>query len=224
MTLSIPSRSIPAPQLRAATRLAPGAVTWTTVAVLAVLMAYADGFVVTSIRGAVGAIERTQGPFLSWLRESTVMTPVFLLAVLGALAFARRRFGPVLRSPRKVVAAALLIAVAGGLVGTGQVVVSAAYDYHLQSEQLLVMARTHHHEATTAAAAVPGACTGTCASQQQQLVVDERAARLGSALVLGTNLVLVLWVLAFRGGRLETERPGSGRRRPAAGTGAGALT
>ena len=45
------------------------AVPWATVLPLAVLMAYADGFWLTSLRGAVGAIERTQEPFATWLRS-----------------------------------------------------------------------------------------------------------------------------------------------------------
>src|SRR4051794_39937325 len=176
MTMSVPTRSIASTGPRARWRWGPRPVTWTTVIVLAVLMTYADGFVLTSIRGAVGAIERTQGPFLSWLRESTAMVPVFVLAVLGALAFARSRLGPALRAPRAVVAAGLLVVVARGRVGTGEVVASAAYDYPLQSEQLVVMERTHHHADSTAAAAVAGACTGTCGAQQAQLAVDEKAA------------------------------------------------
>jgi hypothetical protein len=213
-TMSVaPARS------RAGTGLRPGPVTWTTVVVLAVLMAYADGFVLTSIQGAVGAIERTQSPFSSWLRTSTLMTPVFVLAVLAALAFARRRLGRSLRTPRTIVATALLIVLAGGLVGTGEVVASAAYDYHLQSERLRTMQSTHAHPVgpvpdpaapvAAAEAVAPEACTGTCAAQERQLAVDQRAARYGSALVLGANLALVFWVLAVRGGRLD-----SGRRQP----------
>jgi hypothetical protein len=205
--------SLPLPRLHAGTGLRPGRVPWTTVGVLAALMAYADGFVLTSIQGAVGAIERNQSPFASWLRISTLMTPVFVLAVLAALALARRRFGPSLRAPWKVVAAALLIVVAGGVVGTGEVVASAAYDYHLQSEHLQANESAHVHAGSADQPTVPGACTGTCSAREQQLTVDKRAARLGSALVLGANLVLVFWVLAFRGGRLETDRRRTGRDR-----------
>ena len=57
------------------------AVPWLTVIPLAAMMAYADGFWMVSLRGAVGAIERTQEPFASWLRESTVLLPAFVLAV-----------------------------------------------------------------------------------------------------------------------------------------------
>ena len=44
------------------------AVPWFTVVPLAVVMAYATGFWLVSLRGAIGAIERTQEPFASWLR------------------------------------------------------------------------------------------------------------------------------------------------------------
>src|SRR3954466_4153026 len=89
-----------------------GRVPWSTVGVLAVLMALADAFVLTSIQGAVGAVERAQHPFTFWLVISAVTVPAFVLAVLGALALARRLFGPALRTPWRVVAASLLIVVA----------------------------------------------------------------------------------------------------------------
>jgi hypothetical protein len=196
------------PRRSAWARLAPAPVGWPTVVVLAALLAYADGFVLTSIQGAVGAIERAQHPFAFWLRTSTLMLPVFLLSVLVALAVARRLVGPVLRSAGKVVVAALLIVLAGSAVGSAAMVVSAAYDYQLQSaqgQQGMVMD----------APADPSTCTGMCAAQQAQFDLDQRAARLGSALVLGTHLVAVGWVLAFRGGGLERTRP-RGSRRPAA--------
>jgi hypothetical protein len=189
-------------------RLAPGSVGWPTVVVLAALLAYADGFILTSIQGAVGAIERAQHPFSFWLRTSTLMLPVFLLSVLVALAVARRLVGPVLRSARKVVLAAVLIVLAGSAVGSAEMVVSAAYDYQLQSAQ----GQAHMNMSVPAD---PSACTGMCAAQQSQFDLDQRAARLGSVLVLGANLVAVGWVLALRGGGLERTRPG-GRRRPAA--------
>jgi len=44
------------------------------------------------------AIERTQGPFASWVRESTLNVPLFAFAVLAALTMALRRFGPELNS------------------------------------------------------------------------------------------------------------------------------
>ena len=82
-------------------------------------MAYADGFWMISLRGAVGAIERTEEPFASWLRESTLVLPVFVFAVLGALTLALRWFGPVLRKSSTVLTALLIVA-AGTAVGIAQ--------------------------------------------------------------------------------------------------------
>ena len=109
------------------------AVPWLTVVPLAVLLAYADGFWVVSLRGAAGSIERTQEPFVTWLRESTLALPLFVLAVLGALTLAARWFGPVLRRPKTVVATVLLVVAAGTLVGVAALAASSAYDYQLQS-------------------------------------------------------------------------------------------
>src|SRR4051794_31559396 len=185
---------------------------WGTVVVLAVLMAYADGFVLTSVQGAVGAIERTTSPFATWLRTSTLLLPVFVLAVLGAFALARRRLGPALHRPRTVLAAALLVIAAGSLVGTAEIAVSAAYDYHLQSAALQDDAALHGHGHVHGAAHGAEACA-FCADQAQTRAVDERAAQYAGRVVLGANAVLVLLVVGLRGGRLDvvprTRRAGS---------------
>ena len=187
-----------------------GRMPWGTVAVLAVLMAYADGFVLTSVQGAVGAIERTTSPFATWLRTSTLLLPVFFLAVLGAFVLARRRLGPALHRPRKVIAAALLVIAAGSLVGTAEVAVSAAYDYHLQSAALQAGATLHGH-VHGASASGHSACA-FCTDQAQTRAVDESAARDAGRVILGANAVLVVWVTAMRGGRLDA---GPRRRRTA---------
>ena len=94
------------------------------------MLAYADGFWMVALRGAVGAIERTQEPFTSWWRESTLAAArSSLFAVLGALTLAKRWFGPVLRTTRPVVLTGLLIAAAGTLVGVVQLAISSVYDY-----------------------------------------------------------------------------------------------
>src|SRR3954447_3135350 len=106
-------------------------VPWWTVLSLAVLMAYANGFWLISLRGAVGAIERTQEPFAAWLRESTAFLPVFVLAVLAALTLALRWSGPA--PARKSTAATALLAVAAGtLAGIAEIAASSARDYRLQ--------------------------------------------------------------------------------------------
>jgi hypothetical protein len=176
-------------------------VPWLTVAAFAVLMDAADGFWLTSIQGAVGAIERAQSPFATWVRTSVLLLPLFLFAVLAALALARRSFGPLLRTTRKVVAAALIVVAAGTVLGTAGLAVSAAYDYHLQSRQL-----DQVHETHPGALHEHGGCTGLCAAKRATLLVDSRAVSFGSVGVLATNFVLVGWVIALRGGRLDPRR------------------
>lgn len=169
-------------------------VPWLTVLPLAVVLSYADGFWTISLRGAVGAIERTQAPFATWLRESTLLLPVFVFAVLGALTLARRWFGSVLRRDREVVATAMLIVVAGTLAGVGELAASSAYDYRLQSQQLQSMGSMAGMD-----------CTGDCVAMQQHasLWLQVRAVGYGSGIFLATNLVLVGWTVALLGGRLD---------------------
>jgi hypothetical protein len=193
------TRSISSAQERPGVSPGRPAVPWLTVVPLAVVMAYADGFWVTSLRGAVGAIERTQGPFASWLRESTLVLPVFVLAALGALTLALRWFGPVLR-PRAFAATALMVVAAGTLAGIAEVAASSAYDYHLQSGTLQMMESMRH------------AGTANLLAQQQQvsLGLQVHAVAYGAGIILVTNLVLVALVVGFRGGRLDVSstRPG----------------
>lgn len=181
--------------LRARLRVVP----WLTVLPLAVVMAYADGFWIIALRGSVGAIERTQEPFAAWLRESTLSFPFFVVGVIVALALATRRFGPVLKKPKTVVAAVLMVVAAGTLVGIYEVATSSAYDYHLQSAQVQQMA--------SMASMGSSATTGTTAAQQQaSLGLQVRAVAFGSGMLLVTNLALVSWVVALRGGRLSVSR------------------
>jgi glucan phosphoethanolaminetransferase (alkaline phosphatase superfamily) len=172
---------------------------WFTVVPLAVVMAYADGFWMVSLRGAVGSIERTNDPFVTWLTESTLVLPLFVLAVLGVLTLAARWFGPVLRTPKTVVAATLMVVAAGTLVGIAWVATSSAYDYHLQSDQLQLMG------SMTGMTGMPG--MGSADQQQQaSLALQMLALGYGSAILLVTNLALVPWVVALRGGRLNVSK------------------
>jgi len=77
-------------------------VPWKTVVTLAAVLAYADGYWLVSLRGAIGAIERTDHPFASWLRESTAVLPVFVFAVLAALTLALHWFSPRVGETRTV--------------------------------------------------------------------------------------------------------------------------
>lgn len=172
------------------------AVPWLTVASLSVVMAYADGFWMMSLRGAVGAIERTDEPFASWLRESSLLLPVFVLAVLGALTLALRRFGPVLRRSSTVLTA-LLVAAAGTAVGIALITISAAHDYQLQFSQLQLIGSMSH-------TCPEGGCLAL--QEQASIGLQMRAVGYGSGMLLVTNLVLVGWVVAVRGGRLDVTR------------------
>ncbi len=182
------------------------AVPWLTVVSLSLVMAYADGFWMMSLRGAVGAIERTEEPFASWLRESTLVLPVYVFAVLGALTLALHLFGPELRKSNAVLTALLVVA-AGTGIGIALITVSSAYDYQLQSGQLQLIDSMSH-------ACANGGCLAL--QEQASLELQMRAVGYGSGILLVTNLVLVGWVVAIRGGRLEVSRI---RRRTARGTG-----
>jgi hypothetical protein len=186
-TLSINATTERPRTLRGRLSLVP----WLTVLPLAVVLAYADGFWMVSLRGAVGAMGRTQGPFLTWLRESTLALPLFILAVLGALTLAAHWFGPVLHKPKAVVVAMLLIVAAGTLVGIAELAASSAYDYSVQSGHIQQMAMGSE----------------TAASQQAGFWLQMRSVGLGSGILLATNLLLVGWVVALRGGQLNVRKP-----------------
>ncbi len=193
---------------------------WLTVAALAALMAYADGFWLTSLQGAIGAIERSQHPASLWLRSSSLALPLFVAAVLAALGLARRRYGPQLAGGRAVLVAALLVALAGTAVGLTDVVVSSATDYGLQVEQIRLQHSLHTHSGAEALGLAgrpgeggTGACPDSC-RQAQRATLGAHARGIADAglLVLGSNLLLTGWVVAARGGRLDARRT----RRPVA--------
>lgn len=175
-------------------------VPWGTVAALAVVMSFADGFWIVSLREAAGAAIRTGRPFASWLVDCTVVLPLFVLAVLAAFAIAHQRYGTVLRSGRAVVATALLVAVAGTVAALVVGVASAGYDYYLQAGQAEFVAASHGH--TGAVSPSDPTCTGSCAVEQATLGVHAVGLAYSVPLQLATNVVLVGWVVAMRGGRI----------------------
>ena len=182
-------------------------VPWVAVGVLAAVMSFADGFWIISLREAAGAAARTGRPFASWLVDSTVVLPVFVLAVLAALAVAHRRYGPSIAAARKAVATSLLIALAGTAAALVVAVSSAGYDYYLQARDAETVQTTHGH--TGAVSPDDPTCTGSCAVEQATLEVHARGLAYLVPLQLATNVVLVGWVVALRGGRLD----GRARRR-----------
>ncbi len=191
---------------------------WSTVIILAAVMAVADTFVLTALTGAVGAIERTQGLFGSWLIESLILLPIFVLAELLVLRWVRRRYGMSLRGPRRILTASLLIAITGTVVGIAAVTASAGYDYYLQAAQIDISGPVHEHDAgapgspADAHATHGGTCDETCQEKQQTLQDDLRGVGFSGPILLGVNLLLVAWLLAAFGGELS----GPGRRRAAA--------
>ena len=178
------------------------AVPWLTVIPLAAMMAYADGFWMVSLRGAVGAIERTQEPFASWLRESTALLPVFVLAVIAAVTLALRRFGPVLAGKKAFLTTALLVAAAGTVAGTVILAASEAWDYALQHD---LMGSLHHASSVQSVEQL----------DQASLGLQLAAFGYGAGLLLLTNLVVTGWTVAIRGGRLDVSRKQKGRRKDA---------
>jgi hypothetical protein len=181
---------------RAGTPRDPGNVHWRTVLALTVVLAYADGYWLVSLQGAVGAIGRTGHPFATWLQEATVLLPVFAFAVLAAMTLALRWFGPEPDRTRTVAATALLVVASGTAVGLAALVASSAIDYHLQSAQLQLV---------QGMSSMQGRCDSSCLAQQEAdtLEVHVRGVLLVSRWLLLTNLVLVAWVMALMGGRIR---------------------
>ena len=169
-------------------------VPWGTVLPLAAVAAFGSTFWIIAIRGAVGAIERTiAAPFPTWLRESTLMLPLYVVAALGALTLALRWFRSDQQRVRATIATVRLVVAAVSVVAIGVLVVNAIYDYHIEAVHLRIM-DAHH-----------GPCNAVCLAQQQSdtLGVQLRAVAYGSALVLVSNLVLLGRLVAFRGGKLD---------------------
>ncbi len=181
-----------------------------TVALFALVLTLADGYWATSLRGATGYIENTQQPFRDWVLYLAVMLPIFAGTVLAALWIVRRL---VPAGATRFIAAAALVVVLTTLVGTAQMALTATYDYRSQVQQLTLMHHIHNPDGVTIrldpGATVPAglsACTGLCAQKQLTLDAHVRGVRLGALLLLVTNGVLVLWALAFRGGRIWIRR------------------
>ncbi len=178
---------------------------WGAVAALAVVLAFANGFVIVALQGAVGAIERAQSPFTDWLRYSAVLVPVFGLAVIWALSRAHRR-------TRRTATTVLLVAAVSAAIGIILLIISTAYDYHLQSQLLAKTGALHNHTIGPSGAANPAYADGAWTPEQREtMLVDVKAVGYGSVVLLGVNLFLVGWVTALRGGRLDVLRRRVGR-------------
>jgi len=173
---------------------------WGTVVVLSVLLSLSTAFWIEALQGAVGYIERSQHPFHKWLLDVALLFPVFVVSVLAVSAVARRRYRD-LSAPRAVVATGLALTAVATVVGVAALITNSAYDYHLQSNQLSLAQATH----STALSGVDSHAEhgGPLLSQRQTLQTHVKGVELTSGLVLGSNLILIAWVIAARGGRFE---------------------
>jgi hypothetical protein len=180
-------------------------VAWSHVLPLAVVLAFANGFWLVVFRGAVGAIERTSAPFSTWLHESTLLLPVYVVAVLVAFVLAQRWFGSRPRGVRATGASLGLVAGFATLAGTLLLIASSWFDFRLQVDDLHHTGQMHM------------SCDSVCVSDRisATLNLEIKAAWIGLLLMLVTDLVLIGLVVAFRGGVLvlgrapRTENPRS---------------
>lgn len=190
---------------------------WFLVLLLAAPICALNVFLLVSLEGSVGYIGRADEPFAQWVRHSVVVLPLYVAAVALTLAVIRRR--TLGRRPRRATATGLLaLTLVTSALGLADVAANSAYDYHRQSIQLQDVKRTHF----TAPIELPGqvstqatgdgSCDVLCQQLRQTLSTHLRALSYVALVLLASNLFLVGWVVAARGGRLDGPRPA--RRRP----------
>ncbi len=172
-------------------------VPWSHVIPLAAALSFANGFWIVSLRGAVGAMERTSDPFAAWVRESIILVPWYALALLVALALSLKWFGQRPRGLAGNSGSITLLVAAGTLAGTLVLFASTIIDYRLQADHLAHMAQTH------------GGCDSVCLSDRvdASLGLGIKAVLVGAALIAVTSLVVVLLTVALRGGTILAGRP-----------------
>ena len=176
------------------------------------MITFADGFWLTSLQGAIGAIARSQPPTQRWLRDSVLMIPLFVIAIVAALAVARRVVRRGWPEGLKIALAALAIAAATTVVGVAEVGTSSAIDYRIQSQELSVKHAAHATPALPGtvpldAATSPGVPTGSNealrAQRSDTLHIHLRAIRTASVALAVTNAILVAWLLSLFGWSLS---------------------
>ena len=208
-------------------------VRWGTIALFAILITYANGFWLTVLQGVIGAIERNEPPFMRWLRDATLMLPLVVLAVVGALWIARRLVAQSKHRIVRLVVVLLLVTMICSMVSVLAAAASSLYDYRLQVKHLELM---HSYGANSQPEALGldgfGSATivsyttycnlrGTLIGGSANAVAGSAVTRLEYAtfsshvrallfdvgLVLVTNLALVLGVLLLRDDRLWGTQP-----------------
>jgi len=181
---------------------------WTTVVVLAVFLAFADGFVLLAFQGAVGAVERQSQPFHRWIGASLLLVPFFAAAVVVAMILTRRWAGKLSRRWVQGGIAVLLIVATSAALGASVEAVSGAYDYSLQTRHIDLMVATHslHNTGTSlfgqATPLTTPKCDAACQQKHNTIVVHIRSVFMAAKIMLMVNLVLTAWLIAIRGGRL----------------------
>ena len=147
---------------------------------------------------------------LSLSRCTTKSTNRAMSMVLAALSLTRRWVGHSHREFRQLAVAAILTIVITSIVSIAQVATMSVHDYNIQAAQL---GQVHAGHASTVATdpgtvttAGGGACSALCAARHATLMAHVRSVGYAGLVLLFTNLVLVVWVLALRGGRLWAAR------------------
>src|SRR4051794_14109683 len=172
-------------------------VAWSHVLPLAVVLAFANSFWIIVLRGAVGAIERTSAPFSTWLHESALLVPVYVVAVLVAFLLAQRGVGSRPRGIRAVGGTLGLVAATATTPGPLLMVASSWFDFQLQVDDLHHTGQMHM------------SCDSVCVSDRisATLNLEIKGAWIGLLLMLVTDLVVIGLLVAFRGGVLVLGRP-----------------
>jgi hypothetical protein len=177
---------------------------WWSVGLFAVVLAFANGFIVTSMQWTIGAIERLKPPFEQWMFNSVVMIPVYAGAIIGALYLARRLAGEGSGKAKKLWIAVATIIVAGTLVAMANMALSSLYDYYLQTTHIDLGQHLRHPlyrvDGTTPVLVGSSTCDATCQAINATRSTHIRGFFLAAKLFLVIDAVLVLWTLALRGG------------------------
>lgn len=166
-------------------------VDWTFTLVAAAVLAAANGFVSTALRGAVGTVSRTQTPIGTWFVQVAILLPLTVVGLLLVSRLVARRASG--RTVATVVGAVLV----GVLVGVAVLAVDNVVDHGLQVALLQDMG-------AMSGMADP-AMTASMAAENADVHV--RAVGLGALVMLAVDLVAVGWLTALLGGRVV--RPSS---------------
>ncbi len=192
---------------------------WTTVGLLAIVLAYLDGFWLTALQGAIGAIERAEQPFVRYLRDATLMLPLFVLAVALGLLLAHRVIARSRRGLLRFAVAALLVATVTGALGIAEAALSSYSDYQFQTRHLEAIHGVVPSQLGADGLLGPGAETspayflycnlrGASATsavalmEYETFLVHLRALGVMSVVLLVSNLLVVTLLLALIPGKL----------------------